>query len=102
MYLKRQTNKTIPSFRHVTCPSCNKPRLLKEIKEDGTLDLVSDEQVEVRGERRYVDVCGFCVTKYQRADERFVMENLKKIQRAVSANRDDLKDTDHKDFSLDI
>lgn len=98
----RQVGKTIPSFRPATCPSCNKQRLLKEIKEDGTLDPVSTEQVDVRGEQRFIEVCESCHQKYTRADQRFVMDNLKKIQKAMSTSRDDLKGTDHEDFSLDI
>lgn len=99
----QEQKKTIPSFRYVTCPACNKPRLLKEIQEDGTLEAVSTDTVEVRGETRHVDACNFCIIKYEKADRRFVMDNLKKIQKAAtSTNRDDLKDSDHKDFSLDI
>lgn len=106
MYSMRPVQKTIPSFRPVACPGCNKPRLLKEIKEDGTLDPVSTEQVDVRGEQRFTEVCGPCVQKYARADQRFVMENLKKIQKAMSVKSikrtDEDASGDHNDFSLDL
>lgn len=102
MFSARPASQTIPSFRYVACPDCKKHRLLKEIKEDGTNDQASQDSVDVRGETRFVDVCGPCVTKYEQRDKRFVMENLKKIQKAMKVDRENLKDTDHKDFSLDI
>jgi DNA-directed RNA polymerase subunit RPC12/RpoP len=97
----RRTAKTIPTLKYVDCPACNKKRLLKQVQEDGTVSAVSTETVEVREEQRHVDVCEFCVIRYQKADQRFVMENLRKIQKAVHVDRDNV-DSDHKDFQLDL
>lgn len=95
----RHLEDKIPSLRYVVCPECSKSRLLKEINVDGSVEEVSDETVEVRDEKRFIDACGFCKNKYQQADEKFMKDNLKKIQRAMNS-----KDRGNvgEDFTLDI
>ena len=64
----------IPSYVYVRCPACKRDRLTRLIQEDGTTEAVSDDTVEVRGEVRYHDACEFCLTKYQKSDERFISD----------------------------
>ena len=92
---------TIPTLKHVTCPACSKDRLLVQVQDDGTVPSVSTDTVEVRGEQRFLQVCKFCFVKYEKADRKFVMENLKKLQKAVHVDRDNA-DSDHEDFQLDL
>lgn len=96
---RQRLNQNIPTLRYVECPACKKNRLLKP-EEDGTVQAVSNETVDVRGEERFLDACEFCIIKYEKADQKFVKENLEKIKKAVSVNPDNA--TDHKDFSLDL
>ncbi len=99
---RQRLNKDIITVTHVVCPACNKNRLMKAPNEDGNTETTSDETVDVRGETRFLDVCSFCITRYQKTDEQFIKKNLKKIQEAVSVDPDGKTKTDHKDFSLDI
>ena len=100
MFNARQNNNGIPTIRMITCPACNKNRLGKYVNEDGSVTPASQETVEIRGQQRYLETCGFCVKKYQDQDRKFVRENLSKLSKAFKA--DDLPDgeSDHKDFSL--
>ncbi len=94
-------NKTIQTIRVVTCPACNKDRLSKYVAKDGSVDAASQETVEVRDEIRFLEVCTFCVDRYRRADEKFVMENMRKLAKAMQEDKsDDGGESDHKDFSL--
>jgi len=98
--IKHNVNKKIPTIRLVNCPACNKQRLGKYANDDGSVDPASEETVEVRGGQRYLEACQFCVAKYQREDNRFVKENMKKLAEAM--NQDNVPDdeSDHRDFSL--
>lgn len=100
---KHKKNRAIPTIVLVECPACHKERLGRYLNDDGTTDPVSEDTVEVRGETRFLDACQFCVEKYQKSDERFIVENMKKLRRAFqeSANKDD-GDSDHNDFSLNL
>lgn len=100
MINRQRKSNDIPTLRYVECPACNKNRLLKEEQENGTLQAVSNETVEVRGEKRFLDACGSCKIRYQKADEQFVRQNLEKIKKAVSVDPDG--NTNHNDFSLDL
>ena len=93
-------NKTIQTIRLVTCPACNKDRLSKYVNKDGNVDAVNQETVEVRDEMRFLDVCDFCVVKYRKADEKFVMENMRKLAKAMQDKQPEGGESDHKDFSL--
>lgn len=100
---KKKTTDDIPTFRRVSCPSCSKQRLLKQTNEDGTVSLPSQETVEVRGEERFLEVCEFCTIKYQKQDETFARENLKKLAKAIKVDNlpdDEDGESDHRDFSL--
>lgn len=97
---RHNKNKTIPTLRLVGCPACNKPRLHKQVNEDGSIDLVSQETVEVREQERYLEVCEFCIARYKAEDERFVKANLKKLAKAFGDQQLPDGETDHKDFSL--
>lgn len=100
---KHKRNKTIPTIVLVDCPACKKQRLGRYLKDDGTTDPVSEDTVDVRGETRFLDACEFCVAKYQRSDEKFIMENMKKLRKAFQATPDaDDGESDHNDFSLNL
>jgi len=93
-------NKTIPTIHLVTCPACKKDRLGKYVNADGSVDTVNEETVEVRDEARFLDVCGFCIERYRKADEKFVMENMRKLAKAFQDDKPEDGESDHKDFSL--
>lgn len=98
---KHSKNRKIPTMSPVTCPACGKRRLLKEIDDDGNVDAVSQETVDVRGSERYLEACGFCIIRYQKEDEKFVKANLDKLSKAFNdEDRSDDGDSDHRDFSL--
>ena len=98
---KHKKNNVIPTLTPVACPACGKPRLNKEINEDGSVDTVSQETVEVRGTERYLEACGFCIIRYQKEDEKFVQQNLKKLSKAFNDDgRSNDGESDHRDFSL--
>ena len=90
---------TIPTIHLVVCPACQKRRHTKYADENGVVPVPQQETVVVRGEARFVDVCNFCTMKYQTKDQRFILENLKKLQRAAK-NRGD--GTTEKDFNIDL
>ena len=92
-------NKNIPTIKMVDCPACGKKRLGKYANEDGSVDNPSQATVEVRDNVRYLEVCPFCIAKYQKEDKRFVKENLRKLAQAIRS-KDDEDETDHRDFSL--
>lgn len=95
-------NRAIPTINLITCPACDKDRLNKYVNEDGSVNAASEETVEVRDEKRFLEVCGFCVERYRKADEKFVMENMRKLAKAMQESKSDDGDgeSDHKDFSL--
>ena len=98
----RRLRKTIPTVKYVACPDCGKHRLPVKVNDDGTTPEVSSESYEVRGEARYENACEFCQNNYEKSDQRFLKDNLKKIQKSASMDREDLQDSDHNDFSLDV
>ncbi|MHA2063103.1 MAG: hypothetical protein ACXABY_01860 [Candidatus Thorarchaeota archaeon] len=93
-------NKAIPTIRLVTCPACKKDRLGKYENADGSVDAASEETVETRGEKRYLEVCDFCVKKYRKVDEGFVTDNMRKLAKAFQDDKSEDGQSDHKDFSL--
>ena len=93
-------NKTIPTINLIICPACNKQRLHKYINKDGSVDAANAETVEVRDEIRFLEVCGFCVEKYRKADDKFVMDNMHKLAKAFQDKPSKDDESDHKDFSL--
>lgn len=102
---KKKTTKDIPTLKNVDCPSCGKHRLLKYANDDGTVTPASNETVEVRDTQRYLEVCEFCSIKYQREDEKFARDNLRKLAKALQADNlpedgEDEGGSDHRDFSL--
>lgn len=97
---KHNKNKVIPTIRIVDCPACKKHRLGKYANEDGSVDVASEETVEVRGEERFLEVCEFCVARYKKQDEKFVRENLRKLAKAFQEKALPDGESDHKDFSL--
>ncbi len=97
---RHNNNNSIPTIRMITCPACNKDRLGKYVNEDGSVTPASQETVEVRGEQRYLEACGFCVAKYQEQDKRFVKQNLSKLSKAIKDDNVPDGESDHKDFSL--
>lgn len=99
-YERYKKNKIIPTIKTITCPACNKNRLNKYANDDGSVDAASQETVEVREEVRYLEVCRFCVARYSKADNKFVMDNMHKLSKAFQESHDDDKESDHKDFSL--
>lgn len=99
--IRRPSSDTLSKVRRVPCPDCGKERLIKRVMEDGQIEETSSETVEVRGEVRHIDVCMFCKTKYEKRDQKFVMDNLRKVQKAAQ-NRDKASDSDHEDFTLDM
>ena len=95
--------KKIPTIKKVTCPACEKDRLGKYVNDDGSVSPVLMETVEVRGDERYLEVCDFCSNRYRQEDERYVLDNYRKMVKAMNAPKTDdaeNKETDHKDFSL--
>lgn len=96
----KNSSEEIPTIRIVDCPACGKHRLRKYENADGTMSPVSEEAVDVREESRFLEVCGFCVIKYQKSDERFVMDNMDKLRKAMKATKMPDEETDHTDFSL--
>lgn len=97
---QHRKSEAIPTIRLVTCPACKKDRLNKYANKDGSVDAASEKTVEVRDEIRFLEVCGFCVAKYRKADERFVMDNMQKLRKAIQADKPKDGESDHKDFSL--
>ncbi len=93
-------NKTIPTINLIICPACKKDRLGKYVNIDGSIDPVNEETVEVRDETRFLEVCDFCVERYRKADEKFVMENMRKLAKAFQDDTPEDDESDHKDFSL--
>jgi len=94
-----RNNKKVPTMRMVACPACNKNRLTKYENDDGTIDAANNQTVDIRGEDRYLEACNICVAKYQRIDENFVIENMRKLARAMQDDKEE-GGSDHKDFSL--
>ena len=92
---KSKSTKVISTIKLVVCPACSKPRLCKYVDEDNSVSEASDVTVDVRGDTRFLDVCGTCIDGYRKADEEFVRSNMRKLVKAVMG-----EDTDHKDFSL--
>lgn len=102
-YEQHKKNKEIPTIKTITCPACNKDRLSRYVNADGSVSSASEEVIEVRGESRHLDVCGMCVSRYRQQDQRFVLDNYRKMVQAMSEVKTDEvdgKQTDHKDFSL--
>ena len=99
-YELHKKNKTIPTIKIVTCPACHKDRLRKYANADGGVDTASEETVTVREEIRYLEACRFCVARYRKADDKFVMENMAKLAKAFRETPDEDNQSDHKDFSL--
>ncbi len=100
-YELHKKNKTIPTIKTITCPACNKDRLTKYVNTDGSVTVASEETVEVREETRYLEVCRFCTIRYRKADDKFVMENMLKLSKALREDdNDEDNKSDHKDFSL--
>ena len=97
--LHNRMKNTIATLRQVTCPSCKKDRLLKEVGDDGAVVETSTQTVDVRGQSRFMDVCNFCISKYRQEDQRFMVKNLRKLKQAMRLRKDD---SDHNDFSLDV
>ena len=97
---RHRTREAIPTIRVVTCPACKKDRLNKYANKDSSVDAASEETVEVRDEIRFLEVCNFCVAKYRKADERFVMDNMNKLRKALQVDKPKDDESDHKDFSL--
>lgn len=98
---RHRKNRAIPTINLITCPACEKDRLYKYVTKDGSVDAASQETVEVRDEIRFLEVCTFCVDRYRKADEKFVMENMRKLAKAMQEDKsDDGGESDHKDFSL--
>jgi hypothetical protein len=96
---KSKNTDTIPTIKLVICPACDRDRLCRYANDDGSVDVAATDSVEVRGNVRYLDVCGACVNKYRAEDEKFVMDNMHKLSKAfISGDTDE--DTTHKDFSL--
>lgn len=100
MFNVNNSSNSIPTIRMVDCPACNKKRLGKYVNEDGSVTQPSQETVDVRGSKRYLEACTFCVGRYQQQDKIFVRENLRKLSKAMVKQDTDGDDTDHKDFSL--
>lgn len=97
---KHSKQSDIPTIKMTTCPACNKDRLGQYVNEDGSVTPVNTETVEVRGQERFLEVCGFCMRKYQREDERFAKENLKRLAKAIHKDNVPDGESDHRDFSL--
>jgi len=96
---QQHKNNAIPTIRFITCPACDKDRLGKYEEADGGVMPANADTVTVRGEERYLEVCEFCTAKYQKADERFVVHNMRKLARSLKDTKSK-GESDHKDFSL--
>jgi len=96
-YLK---NSSIPTVKLITCPACDKKRFRREINSDGEFPPASQETVEVRGETRFLEVCEHCIDKYRKADEKFMIETMRKLSSASRVAKENDNDSDHTDFSL--
>ena len=90
----------IPTIVFVDCPSCKQHRHTKYLAADGSVEPVVFETIEVREEKRLVDVCQFCVQQYHNKDREYILRNLKQLQKAMR-NRDADNTTD-KDFNIDL
>lgn len=90
----------IPTIKLVKCPNCEKDRLGKYLGDDGQPFPVSNEKVDVRGNERFLDVCGHCAMRFREEDTRFVMANLRKIQEAMRSRK--IGSSSDKDFSIDL
>jgi hypothetical protein len=90
----------IPTMVLAECPNCQKPRLTKYLDDNGVPEPVSYAKITVRGEERFVDICGHCTMHYRQEDQRYVMKNLKQLQQAMLDRKAD-GSTD-KDFSIDL
>jgi len=97
-YAQYKKNGDIPTIRTITCPACQKNRLGKYENDDGSVNPVNEETVEVRGETRNLEVCMPCINRYRRSDEKFVLENMRKLSKALTES--ERKESDHRDFSL--
>jgi acetyl-CoA carboxylase beta subunit len=86
--------------RIMECPACKKRRLYKDMNPDGTVDPVSTTTFEVRGKKRFQEVCQKCAVRYFQEDMRFAVENLDKMQDVAQDRQTDT--TDHTDFSIDL
>lgn len=95
-----KNNKHVPTIVMIACPSCDKKKLTKYQNTDGTTDTARNVTINVRGEERYLEVCDTCDTKYKRTDENFVIENMRKLAKAMQASKNKDGESDHKDFSL--
>jgi uncharacterized protein YbaR (Trm112 family) len=95
----KRAKSTIPTIHLVVCPSCNKKRHTKYEDSEGKVLVVNTETITVRGEQRFIDVCANCSIKYQIKDQRFIIQNLKKLQNAAKSRNDGTTD---KDFTIDI
>lgn len=91
---------TANDMRLLDCPACKKRRLYKTMNSDGTVDPVSTTTFEVRGKKRFQEVCQNCAVKYFQEDMRYAVENLDKMQEVAQDRETDT--TDHKDFSIDL
>ena len=87
-------------LRLLYCPACKKRRLYKTMNSDGTVDPVSTTTFEVRGKKRFQEVCQRCAVKYFQEDMRYAVENLDKMQDVAQDRETDT--TDHKDFNIDL
>ena len=96
---QQHKNNAIPTIRLVTCPACNKDRLGKYEETDGSIPPANTDIVTVRGEERYLEVCEFCIVRYQKADKQFVAHNMRKLARSLKDTKPE-DQSDHKDFSL--
>lgn len=90
----------IPTMVLAECPNCQKPRLTKYLDDNGVPEPVSYAKITVRGEERFVDICGHCTMHYRQEDQRYVMKNLKQLQQAMLDRKAD-GSTD-KDFNIDL
>lgn len=93
-------NNTKQDMRLVECPACKKRRLYKMMNSDGTVDPVSTTTFEVRGKKRYQEVCQPCAVKYFQEDMKFAIKNLDQMQDVAQDKTNDT--TDHKNFSIDL
>lgn len=84
--LKVKPKKRIPTLVYVDCPSCHKPRLLKEKFEDGTVASVSQETEQaVDGTERHVDMCIHCINKFEKRDDAYMRRQAKEMLKAMKA-----------------
>jgi len=97
---QKNTKNNIPTMVLAVCPKCEQRRLTKYVDENGKHEPVSYAKITVRGEDRFIDICGHCNENYRKQDQLYVMKNLKKLQQAIM-NRDS-DNTSDKDFSIDL